>query len=221
MRRANERTHEERDASHHGRPTMTIEPFVPRSGSRAFGAPGSSVKSESSTIKAYICRPGAIGIVTDHNSPSGDRDIGALAGFQELKSPTTETRCARLLLNTNCFGIGGASGSLPTTCRSVGFVESATVEDANVGVTRVRAVHAPRSANPTNADAAATPTTIQSRIDRPRRGLKMPGSASNGVTRAAAAAATTRRMASTSGGGTLRRLSRERRRTGSRSASVI
>src|SRR5205085_4226574 len=87
----------------HGRPTITTEPSAPRSGSRTLGALGSST-SESSTMNAYMCRPGATGIVIDHRWPSLERIIGDDAAFHPLKSPMTETRRALGLLSTNCCG---------------------------------------------------------------------------------------------------------------------
>src|SRR5689334_15035652 len=41
---------EPKPTSRHGRPTMMIDPSAPRSGSRALGAFGSSVNTESSTM---------------------------------------------------------------------------------------------------------------------------------------------------------------------------
>ncbi len=75
------------------------------------------MKTVSLIMNAYVCRPGITGIVIDHRSPSGERVIGALRGFQLLKSPTTDTLCAVPLRSTNWEGIGAASGDgLATVC---------------------------------------------------------------------------------------------------------
>ena len=52
------------------------------------------MNTESSIMKPYVWRPGAMEMVTDHKSPSADRVMGDSAAFHRLKSPTTETRCA-------------------------------------------------------------------------------------------------------------------------------
>ena len=101
---------------------MRTEASAPRSGSRDFGAPGSSTRSESFTRKAYTCRPGIMGTLTDHSSPSGERVIGLAEASHRLKSPMSATRRALAALNTNCSTIGSEARSAENAAGAIGVV---------------------------------------------------------------------------------------------------
>src|SRR5690349_10500163 len=107
-----------------------------------------------------MCRPGAIGMITDQGAPADERVMCARDGFQSLKSPMTETRLARLFSNTNCCKIGRDSAALapaPLTSADV-FGTLVTVGTARGSVV----VQTPRATKPMII-AAAIPSTLQTR----------------------------------------------------------
>src|ERR1051325_8928779 len=138
-----------------------------------------------------MCRPGMIGMTTDHTLPFAGRVMGALVLFQRLKSPTTDTLRAVRLLNANRCATGSASAELLVT----GWSDCVTCVLAFCRAA-VFPRHTELSANPANAAAAAIPAIVHKRVGR--RGGASITSPSAGVTRAAAAAVTTRRIAAAS-----------------------
>src|SRR5262249_23105611 len=166
-----------------------------------------SVKIESSTMKPYMCRPGAIEIVTDQRSPCDARVIGDRTALQSLKSPTTDTRRADTFRNTNCCGIGKSSGA-PLIAARTGVLVPASLDADVIAVLGVECTTVPRAKKPTIAAAATSPANPANRNRRePERGwnaASVVGSSAGGMTRCAAAASTTRRIAPTSAGGTSR-----------------
>src|SRR5215213_5700449 len=113
-------------------------------------------------------RPGTIGMITDHGAVSDDRVIRAFEGFHSLKSPTTATRRARGLSNTNCSRIGADSAVFTPAVRMDAPVAAGAVAATGAPISGACVVHAPRATKPTTAAAAAIPSALQIRIDRPR-----------------------------------------------------
>src|SRR5438309_6939129 len=109
-----------------------------------------------------MCRPGTIGMITDHGALADERVMRARDGFQPLKSPMTATWLARLFSNTNCCKIGRDSAAFaPALLNCPDALGMFTaVAPGRGGVV----IHAPRATKPMII-AAAIPSTLQTRID--------------------------------------------------------